>query len=231
MGANQTASVTTCRRPSRLLATIFRVAALSLLVLLLPGCLALLGLWFTAPFCSHPDANCGASGHLLYSTEDGHCLEEIAEHLGPGCFAWVREGEAVTGGFAFACRHEFDFLRLYVASNSGLLVYSGRRADRYRTATVPECADMQGVAALDDDRVVVACRDTGRLVKVDPNTASVVDEFSCCDLPNEDFDPVAITVAPDGAILAGTRRINRFDPASGAFLGVAVEEGVNGAER
>lgn len=137
-------------------------------------------------------------------------------------------GEGSLGGLAFG--ETSEGLRLYVASGEGLQIHDGFVINRLlATVVVPNCRLMGDVVVLDIGSIIVSCSDQAGLLKIDPDALSIEETFSCCEGVGEPFHPVAIALAPDGSILAGTTDINLFDSESGAFIGVAVEAGVLGA--
>ncbi len=195
----------------------------SLLILAPLACNALLGVLFMTDFCDRPGA-CGASGQLLRSFPFG--ISEIVPQFGEG--GYINHITVGAEGVAFADTSEG--LRLYVAAGDGLRIYDGRTHQTLLdTIVVRECTPMGDVVVLEDGTLIVNCITTGRLVKIDPGRSEVVESYSCCTNQDEPFDPLSLALAPDGTVLAGTREINVFDEATGGFLGVAVEPGVEGA--
>ncbi|MBI4718069.1 MAG: hypothetical protein HY763_09715 [Planctomycetes bacterium] len=179
--------------------------------------------------CSRP-GTCGASGRLLLSTGLGVVVEAVGD--GAGFTPALGDGLRRTRGFAFAETDEG--LRLYVATHggiNGLIIYDGRNYGQpfEIVITVVGCDAMGDVAVLEGGDAVVSCFDTHRLIRIDPVRRAVVESFSCCDGVDAGFDPDAVTLAPDGTLLAGRSRIYRFDARTGAVLGIVLEGGAHGA--
>lgn len=203
----------------RMLAVLLAVAA----VCMVAGCQAILGVLFTYQPCNY--GLCGESGQLLQSSRGAEDVCVMIEAGGCAPFIWSPHP---VEGFAFAQTPKG--LRLYVAGDGVMLDYDGVRSSVLgQTIPIPDCGPLGDVAVSEDGTVVVSCPETGRLARVDPASASVIESFQCCDDADGSFDPNAVAVTPEGAVLAGTSRISVFDGQTGRFLQVAVEEGVEGA--
>lgn len=178
---------------------------------------------FAPPTFLCSEEECGESGNLLWSSIVTPPIVEVVS--GPSN-NFTDPFSVRANGFAFA---ETDQgLRLYIAAEDGLWIYDGVLPNKlYDTIEVTDCGPLGDAVVLDDGRVVVSCLDTRRLAQIDPESLSIVGDFSCCEDAEGPFDPVALALSPDGSIvLAGVEQIEMFDVESGEFLGVAVEAGV-----
>ena len=178
---------------------------------------------FEPPTFLCSEEECGESGNLLWSNIVTTPIVEVISGLSNN---FTNPFSVQANGFAF---DETDQgLRLYIAAEDGLWIYDGVLPNKlYNTIEVADCGALGDAVVLDDGRVVVSCMDTRRLVKIDPRSLSIVEEFSCCEDAEEPFDPVSLALSPDGStVLAGVEQIEMFDVESGEFLGVAVKAGI-----
>lgn len=178
---------------------------------------------FAPPSFLCSEEECGDSGMLLWSNIVTGPIHEVVS--GPNR-NFTDPFSLKAKGFAFA--ETSEGLRVYVAAKDGLWIYDGIVPNTpYDRIEVPDCVPLGDVVVLDDGRVVVSCLNSGRLRKIDPESRSIVEGFSCCEEAEEPLDTVALALSPDGSIvLAGVEQIEMFDVESGEFLGVAVDAGV-----
>ncbi len=175
------------------------------------------------PDCLRPGV-CGATGRIMTS----HPGVGIGELTLDDWEVFVPNFDAQIQSIAFT--ETTNGLRLLVASDVGLLDYSGTVYDSLgRTIVVDRCASMRDVA-VSGNFAFVTCPNEHRIAKVDLETGTVVTDFECCEGLGE-TEPRTIIVTLDGKLFAGSSKLFVFDSISGENLGLAIGTGIQGAER